>query len=90
MKILSDDRVLGARELEHVCLNVRVEVQWHTFANLVVNTSKNSSQVTRSVKTLGYKTFIIKIYNIYRIRCTFKYANPQTQRFGVVGPSLLS
>jgi hypothetical protein len=65
MKILGDDRVLGARELEHVCLNVRVERQGHTFANLVLNTSKNSSQITRSVKTLGYKIFIIKIYNIY-------------------------
>ena len=55
MKILSDDRVLGARELEHLCLNARVEGQRHTFANLVVNASKNSSQIASCVKTYEYR-----------------------------------
>jgi len=64
MIILIDDRVLGARELEHVCLNVRVEGQGHTFANLIVNASKYLSQIASCVNTYEYKIYIIKIYNV--------------------------
>ena len=64
---------------------MRVEGQGHTFANLVVNASKSLSQIASWAKTYEYKIFTIKIYNVYCILCTFKYANPQTQRFETVG-----
>ena len=85
MIILNDGTVLGALELEHVFMNVHVERQGHTFANLVVNTSKSLSQIASCVETYEYKIFIIKIYNVYCILCTFKHANPQKQRFVAVG-----
>jgi len=81
--ILNDDRFLAARELEHVCLNVRIEGQGHTFANLVVNASKSLSQIASCVKSYEYKTCIIKMFTVFN--ALFKHANPQKQRFGAVG-----
>jgi len=66
MIILIDDRVLGARELEHVCLNVRVEGQGHTFANLIVNASKYLSQIASCVNT-NIKYILLKstTFNVF-------------------------